>query len=172
MSGCRRYSGAIRPRRTVWNNGLRDLKDGVPHVNNGGEVRAGNFPISASIWAELGCRMQIDRFIIDDDSPVPLKDAVTLFFPYGGLTLASLRTEVRKKRLVVEEIAGKHFVTRRAINDMRAKCRAEGRPLTLKCEPRTESASGSSEMDSGTDAQDALRRKLGRLTSRPDNQRR
>lgn len=99
---------------------------------------------------------------IGDDDPVRLSDAVDLFFPRGGMSLSALRTEARKGRLVIERIAGKDFVTKRAIHDMRARCRDQGnRPASTYDETAT-SESGSSATGSVTSAQDALRNRLSR----------
>lgn len=99
---------------------------------------------------------------IGDDDPVRLSDAVDLFFPRGGMSLSALRTEARKGRLVIERIAGKDFVTKRAINDMRARCRdRENRPASTFGETAT-SESGSFETDNAMSAQDALRSRLSR----------
>lgn len=54
---------------------------------------------------------------------IPLSKAAEIFFPHGGITTSSLRTEVRNGRLAVERIAGKDFVTESAIEDMLTKCR-------------------------------------------------
>jgi len=57
------------------------------------------------------------------DDPVPLNVAAHLFFPAGGVTAGTLKREIRKGHLVPERIGGKYFVTRRAINEMRERCR-------------------------------------------------
>ena len=63
------------------------------------------------------------RAEITDDSPLRLADAVALAFPMGGMTVAGLRTEARAGRLAIERIAGKDYVTLRAIREMRDRCR-------------------------------------------------
>lgn len=96
-----------------------------------------------------------------DDVPIRLSDAVTMFFPAGALTLSALRTEARKGRLATVTIAGKQFVTRKAIMDMIELCRDQNsRPASPSDASRTDAASGSSEKDSGISAQDALRARL------------
>ncbi len=55
---------------------------------------------------------------IDDTTPVPLARAVDLFFPNGGVTISSLRTEARNGNLAFIRIAGKDFVTKTAIMEM------------------------------------------------------
>jgi hypothetical protein len=62
---------------------------------------------------------------ITPDTPLRLKDAVRIAFPYGGMTLSGLRREVGRGHLQIEMIAGKQFTTLRYIEQMRAKCRAE-----------------------------------------------
>jgi hypothetical protein len=57
------------------------------------------------------------------DTPLRLLDALNLAFPRGGMTVSGLRREAAKGRLVIERIAGKDFVTQRAINEMRMLCR-------------------------------------------------
>jgi hypothetical protein len=60
---------------------------------------------------------------VDIDAPLRLEQAVQIAFPLGGMTVSGLRREAAKGRLVIEKIAGKDFVTLRAINEMREKCR-------------------------------------------------
>jgi hypothetical protein len=57
------------------------------------------------------------------DIPLRLDRAVKLAFPFGGMAVSGLRREAAKGRLVIERIAGKDFVTLRAINEMRVLCR-------------------------------------------------
>jgi predicted RNA-binding Zn ribbon-like protein len=54
-----------------------------------------------------------------------LKQAIDQFFPDGPLTVASLRTEIRKGRLVAERIAGKLTVTEASLALMLEQCREE-----------------------------------------------
>lgn len=61
---------------------------------------------------------------IFDDSPLRLRDAAKIAFPYGGMTESGLRREIEKGHLEVEVIAGKQFVTLRGIREMRERCRA------------------------------------------------
>lgn len=98
-----------------------------------------------------------------DDVPMTLAQAVEQCFPLGGVTVSTLRTEARKGRLVTERIAGKDFVTRRAIDEMRARCREQGsRPVSKSAPKQTDERSGSSETDNGIDAQAALRLRLSK----------
>jgi hypothetical protein len=52
-----------------------------------------------------------------------LSDAAERFFPNGGITPHSLRSEARAGRLKITRIAGKDFVTERDIAEMLEKCR-------------------------------------------------
>src|SRR4029077_11568074 len=61
-----------------------------------------------------------------------LKQAVAQFFSNGPLTVASLRTEIRKGHLRVERVAGKVLVTEAAVAEMLEKCEqclARAKPL-------------------------------------------
>jgi hypothetical protein len=53
-----------------------------------------------------------------DDEAMTLIEAVTVFFPTGPLTLSSLRTEVRERRLAVARVARKVLTTPRAIKQV------------------------------------------------------
>lgn len=64
---------------------------------------------------------------ITPTTPLRLADAAELAFPGGGITAASLRREAERGRLKIELIAGKHFVTLQAIDEMRALCRIPAR---------------------------------------------
>lgn len=46
-----------------------------------------------------------------DDEPMMLAEAIELLWPDGPLTIASLRTEIRKGRLPASRVAGRLFVT-------------------------------------------------------------
>src|SRR5262245_59253611 len=52
-----------------------------------------------------------------------LQEAVERFFPGGHITVRSLRTEMRKGRLCVTEVAGKFLVSETAIAEMLERCR-------------------------------------------------
>jgi len=64
-----------------------------------------------------------DRHAIHSDTPLRLADAVEIAFPSGGMTVSGLRREIARGRLEAELIAGKHFVTLAAIQQMRQLCR-------------------------------------------------
>lgn len=72
---------------------------------------------------------------IPDDAPLRLKDAVKIAFPAGGMTVSGLRGEITRGRLEAEMIAGKHFVTLRAIREMRERCKVVPQPY-VKLPPR------------------------------------
>jgi hypothetical protein len=102
-----------------------------------------------------------------DDDPVPLRAAVELFFPLGGMTLSKLRAQAEKGNLAIERIGRTEFVTARAIREMRARCREqESRHASKPAESRTESSSGSSETAKHIAARDALLTRLETPNSR------
>lgn len=59
-----------------------------------------------------------DPALWDTDELMTLSEATALFWPDGPLTVRSLRTAIRDRRLPVSVIAGKHFVTKRALAEM------------------------------------------------------
>jgi hypothetical protein len=75
---------------------------------------------------------------ITPDTPLRLRDAVAIAFPYGGMTVSGLRREASRDRLQIEKIAGKQFVTLQAINEMRAKCRVEPKEPASICASATD----------------------------------
>lgn len=116
---------------------------------------------------------KLDRAKIDDDTPLPLKDAAQLAFPAGGMGASGLRLEAQRGNLVVERIAGRPFTTLRAIKDMRAKCRAaQTRPASTSDSEKDAQPNGSSEIDhsrlalarAGTIAEKLKRRSQNTLT--------
>src|SRR5438477_12963640 len=64
---------------------------------------------------------------ITPDTPLRLADAVKIAFPMGGMTVAGLRRERDRSRLIIEKIAGKEFTTLAHIERMRELCRDEAR---------------------------------------------
>src|SRR5216683_7313523 len=60
---------------------------------------------------------------INDETPLRLAVAAQLAFPDGSISVGSLRGEIAAGRLDASKIAGKHFVTMRAIREMTEKCR-------------------------------------------------
>ena len=98
-----------------------------------------------------------NRADITDDTPLRLRDAVAIAYPMGGVTVASLRREAQKGRLVIERMAGKDFVTLASIDRMRELCIL---PIPQSAAPAPRA--GSSETAPGCTPQDALREKLRR----------
>jgi hypothetical protein len=101
---------------------------------------------------------------IADDEPVTLAEACRLFFG-GRLSPSALRTEAAKGNLTIMQIARKDFVTRRAIEEMKEKCRRNANPQDSGSAPKSAPAgrpapTGSSKTATGMSAQDALRIKL------------
>lgn len=60
-----------------------------------------------------------------DETPLRLKDAAEIAFPGGGMTPSGLRREALRGTLVIERVAGKDYVTLKAIAEMRGKCRVK-----------------------------------------------
>jgi hypothetical protein len=105
---------------------------------------------------------------ITPNTPLRLADAVKIAFRMGGMTVAGLRRERDRDRLVIEKIAGKEFATLAHIERMRELCRDEARALgsslRLPAETRAERLPtmqpGSSETTDAMSAQAALQMKL------------
>src|SRR6476659_6312170 len=72
------------------------------------------------------------------DTPLRLGDAAKIAFPMGGMTVAGLRRERDRNRLVIEKIAGKEFTTLAHIERMRELCRDEARVLGCSLRPPDE----------------------------------
>src|SRR6267143_27765 len=66
---------------------------------------------------------------ITRNTPLRLADAVKIAFPMGGMTVAGLRRERDRNRLIIEKIAGKEFTTLAHVERMRELCRDEARAL-------------------------------------------
>ena len=101
---------------------------------------------------------------IGEDDPVLLRDAVTMFFPAGGMTLSKLRKQAEIGNLAIERIGRTEFVTRRGVREMRDRCRVQNFRHDSSSEKTN--GSGSSGTDSDMSAQDALRAKLSKPTKR------
>ncbi|WP_439399788.1 excisionase [Bradyrhizobium sp. PMVTL-01] len=103
---------------------------------------------------------------ITPDTPLRLADAVKIAFPLGGMTVAGLRRERDRNRLVIEKIAGKEFTTLAHIERMRELCREEARDFSsrLPAETRPKRSltrqPGLSETTAGMSAQAALQMRL------------
>jgi hypothetical protein len=102
------------------------------------------------------------------DTPLRLADAVKIAFPLGGMTVAGLRRERDRNRLVIEKIAGKEFTTLAHIERMRELCREEARgpdfsskpPVGTRAERSLTKQPGLSETTAGMSAQAALQMRL------------
>ena len=113
----------------------------------------------------------IEGHAVGPDTPLRLAEAVRIAFPTGALSISGLRREIERGRLSVEVIAGKHFTTLRAIEEMRRLCLVQAKGLASTSNPNvapeTEVSGsdpvGSSAMDHEKSPQDALRRKLEKL---------
>ncbi|PPQ17762.1 excisionase [Bradyrhizobium sp. AC87j1] len=105
---------------------------------------------------------------ITPGAPLRLADAVKIAFPLGGMTVAGLRRERDRNRLVIEKIAGKEFTTLAHIERMRELCREEARGPDFGSKPHAETRAerspterpGSSETTAGMSAQAALQMRL------------
>jgi hypothetical protein len=105
---------------------------------------------------------------ISRNTPLRLADAVKIAFPMGGMTVAGLRRERDRCRLIIERIAGKEFTTLAHIERMRELCREEVRGPDSSSRPRAETKAerlpieqpGSSETMVGMSAQAALQMRL------------
>jgi len=78
------------------------------------------------------------------DTPLRLKDAIKLAFPFGGMTVSGLRKERERGNIRFERLANKDFVTLRAINDMRELCRDQQRTPDCGLSPKSAARMGSS----------------------------
>ncbi len=110
---------------------------------------------------------------IGDDEPVTLAEACRLFFG-GRIAPSALRTEAAKGNLVITQIARKDFVSRRDIEEMKARCRREGnRPASgsgPNRPPTVDAGShGSSSTEPAMSAQDAARIRLRKLNDTLSN---
>ncbi|EKF40020.1 hypothetical protein NA8A_23013 [Nitratireductor indicus C115] len=102
---------------------------------------------------------------VEDDEPVTLAEACRLFFG-GRLSPSALRTEAAKGNLDIIQIARKDFVTRRAIEEMKERCRvSRARPASGS--DRTPPP-GSSRTERGVSAQDAVRMMLKQRKERSE----
>jgi hypothetical protein len=97
-----------------------------------------------------------------------LTEAVERFFPGGHITVRSLRTEIKKGRLRVSEVAGKFLVSESAIAEMleiSQPCRADKShqgSISVDESPRAKTL-GSSETERLELARDAVRMTIAEL---------
>lgn len=102
------------------------------------------------------------------DVPYRLKDILPIAYPQGNMTITGLRREIARGNLVVELVAGRQYVTLRAIEEMRERCRVKAKAPASGSGRRASSAGSralantSSSMEQSRSAQDALRANLAR----------
>jgi hypothetical protein len=113
---------------------------------------------------------------IDRDTPLRLADAIALAFPHGGMTVSGIRREAARGRLVIERIAGKDFVTLKAIEEMRELCRVRVREPASSLrnagtEPSSVRPSGSSKTEDMKRARAALEKTIEELKRNAKGQR-
>jgi len=103
---------------------------------------------------------------VDPNTPLRLDVAAALAYPDGSMTASGLRKEAGRGRLAIERVAGKHYTTLRAIEDMRALCRVPQKEPVSGFAPKNETSTahyesapcGSSETDHAKSARAALQR--------------
>ena len=78
----------------------------------------------------------------DADEVMTLVEAAAVFFPDGLLTIASLRSEIRKGNLAYSVVAGKFLTTPRAMREM----------LAPVCRPQTQSSAAAEAKNMSTEA--------------------
>jgi hypothetical protein len=109
----------------------------------------------------------------DANAPLRLEVAAALAFPDGSITAKALRREARKGRLAITRVAGKHFTTLAAIEEMSLLCLvAPDHPDSSSNQPSVTGrakSSGTPHGSSGTEeerfALAAARERLSRLAS-------
>jgi len=69
----------------------------------------------------------LDLKSVGPDTPLMLKIAADLVFLDGTMTVAALRTERDRGRLVIERIANKEYTTLANMESMRQQCRMAGK---------------------------------------------
>src|SRR5215813_327436 len=79
---------------------------------------------------------------IADNAPLRLDIAAALAYPDGSMTASGLRKEAGRGRLAIERVAGKHYTTLRAIEDMRALCRVPQKEPVSGFAPKNETSTG------------------------------
>ena len=110
----------------------------------------------------------------EPESRYTLKEAAERFFPGGTMTVSGLRTEHRKKRLRIERVAGKDYVTASAISDMLKACVVqpkeddqcrvrESRPASISAPDPEPLHTGSSSTERKSLAQERLHLTLQKL---------
>ena len=125
-----------------------------------------------------GAQIQQEQLaLVGLDTPLRLEQAVTVAFPFGGMTVSGLRKERDRGNLCIEKIAGKEFTTLRNIEEMRVKCRAQlkaqdygsNRKSATNKESSHGARHGSLEMGRVKSARDALEMTARALNVRSPN---
>ncbi len=121
--------------------------------------------------------MAADNDNVGPTTPLRLDVAAQMAFPGGGMTASGLRREAARGRLVIELVAGKHYTTLAAIEDMRRLCQVH--PKAPACGSALNGATeterslitqpGSSSTEPASIGRDALLAKLAKrkASSRP-----
>jgi hypothetical protein len=116
--------------------------------------------------------------MVTPTTPLPLKEAARIAFPYGGMTAKRLRQEHRNGNLKIETYGNQDFTTLAHIEEMRQKkCRANQKDLVSGSNqqdtpPRaklTSTRGGSSETESIRRARAALLQTARTLNSNSPN---
>lgn len=105
-------------------------------------------------------------------TPLRLSKVVRLAFPDGSMTVAGLRKEAKRGRLVIERIAGKDYTTLQHIEEMRQLCRVEQKPSVstfANGSVQREKASGSSLTETFRSARAAAKMSANKLKKRSPN---
>lgn len=114
-------------------------------------------------------QLQTDVGLITKRTPLRLEVAARLAFPDGSMKLAGLRREIARGTLDYEVLANKHYTTLADIEEMRRRCRVQGKGRTsgvgkLDTKPGslTPGRSGSSETELPNSPQALLQARLSR----------
>lgn len=100
---------------------------------------------------------------MSEEDAYPLAEAVRRFFPHGGVTVSTLRTEHRKGTLAFIRLGNRDFVTKAAIGEMMKRCRIQARDRdSISGGSGDESQSTSSVTGRAQLARDALLTSLGK----------
>ena len=103
---------------------------------------------------------------ITPETPLRLSVAAKIAFPDGSMTVSGLRREAGRGRLIIEQIAGKHYTTLANIERMRELCRVRPKVHESGYDHRDETKPvkpcGSSSTATDRSPHDALRAKLQR----------
>jgi hypothetical protein len=111
-----------------------------------------------------------DPGTVRDETLLRLAVAAALEFPDGSMTASGLRAEARQGHLRIWKIAGKHYTTKQALQEMRNLCVQSNRPDS-NCAEHVKAAAigGSLNTKSAKSAQAAAKASAQRLKSRSRN---